>query len=254
MKDYSFFGPLGRAVWILALLLLDSHAACGQAESRWEIGGCLGAVGYLGDLNQQDLMSKEFNFSYQGFVRKYINTSNFAFRYNLQVGKFSGRDSNYPNRASRNLSIDTRFVENAFLIEWDYFDINPIYYRQYYGYQPVYTPYFFAGPTVVYTNPRPDFTQTYSPYATILEGIEHDKNARYAHWHLAFAFGGGMKFDLSPSVNLGIEASFRIATSDYVDGISKAGNPNRNDGYQLITMTGTYRLGIRRKSIRRKWR
>lgn len=239
---------------MLALLLSIKHAACGQAEGRWEIGGGLGAVGYLGDLNQRDLLSKEFNFSYHGFIRKYISTGNFALRYNLQFGKFSGRDSHYPNRASRNLSIDTRFIENAFLVEWDYFNINPIYYRQYYGYQPVYTPYFFAGPAAVYTNPRPNFDLTYSPYAIILEGIEHDRNAQYTHWHLAFAFGGGMKFDLSPSVNIGLEASFRVARSDYLDGVSRAGNPNRNDAYQLLTLTGTYRFGLKQRNIRRKWR
>jgi Domain of unknown function (DUF6089) len=254
MNLRCFLCSLKRAVLVLASLLFNEHAACGQAENRWEIGGGMGVVGYLGDLNQQDLLSKEFNFSYHGFIRKYIGTGNFALRYNLQFGKLSGRDSHYPNRASRNLSIDTRFFENALLIEWDYFDINPIYYRQYYGYQPVYTPFFFAGPAVVYTNPRPNFDLTYSPYAAVLEGIEHDRNARYAHWNLAFVFGGGMKFDLSPSVNLGLEASFRVATSDYIDGISRAGNSNRNDAYQLLSLTGTYRLGLKQRNIRRKWR
>ena len=130
MNLCCFLCSLRRAVWILALLLLNEHAVCGQVESRWEIGGGMGVVGYLGDLNQQDLLSKEFNFSYHGFIRKYLGTGNFALRYNLQFGKFSSRDSHYPNGASRNLSIHTRFVENAFLIEWDYFNINPIYYRQ----------------------------------------------------------------------------------------------------------------------------
>jgi hypothetical protein len=244
---------LWRYIVFSALFLICcSLSIFGQQAHRWEVGSGIGASGYLGDLNKSDLWSKEFHLSNQFFVRKYIGDF-FAFRYNFQFGHLSGRDSYYTDRVSRNLSVQTIFIENTLLVEWDFNDMNPLNYRQRYGSEIVWSPYFFAGIGTVYTNPKVNFDESETQYTSIREGIEYDRNAQYSRHHVILPFGGGLKCDISPDWCIGIEATFRIAMDDYVDGVSRAANSSRTDGYQMGTLTITRRIGMNRFKIRRKW-
>ncbi|MEI7583317.1 DUF6089 family protein [Runella sp.] len=231
------------------MLVMILTGATLHAQSRWEAGVGVGGVGYL---NKQDLLSKEFHAGISGHVRKYLNDF-IALCYNFQVGRLCGRDSHYPDRRSRNLMFESRFMENALLVEWDFYNINPVFYRQRYGFQSIFSPYFFTGIALIYNNPEPTFKDTQTPYTWIQEGIDIDQNARYPHSHIAFPIGAGIKYDLSPEWTLGLEITFRIATTDYLDGISYSGNPKRNDAYQMANLHLTRRLGLSAMKIRRKW-
>ncbi|MFN4146121.1 MAG: DUF6089 family protein [Runella sp.] len=224
----------------------------GQTSPRWEISGGVGAVGYLGDLNQNRFWSRAFRSGAHAEAKRYLNDF-LALRYRFQVGQFCGKDSYYPNRQSRNLSVEPLFIENALLLDWDWYNLNPLFYRQRYSAQAVFSPYLFTGIAVVYANPKPTFDQTLTPYTWIREGIAQDQNARYSKMHVAFPLGGGIKYDLSPDWIISAEASIRLTTTDYLDGVSMAGNPDRTDSYQMGTLTLTKRLGLKKKNIRKKW-
>lgn len=239
--------PMQILMLVMILTRLSLHA-----QSRWEVGAGIGGVGYLGDLNKQGLLSKEFHAGMSGHVRKYINDF-VALRYNFQVGKLCGRDSHYPDRRSRNLMFESRFMENALLVEWDFYNMNPLFYRQRYGFQSIFSPYFFMGIAFIYNNPKPNFKDTQTPYAWIREGIETDRNAQYRHTHIVFPIGMGIKYDLSPEWIVGFEVTLRIATTDYLDGISYSGNSKRNDAYQMANLHLIRRLGLSSMKIRRKW-
>jgi hypothetical protein len=58
---------------LILMLVMILTGATLHAQPRWEAGVGVGGVGYLGDLNKQDLLSKEFHAGISGHVRKYLN-------------------------------------------------------------------------------------------------------------------------------------------------------------------------------------
>ena len=229
--------------YILVLFLLVSFlAANGQLRHRWEAGGGLSALGYLGDLNREGLISREFKPALSLFLRHSVG-DHLSLKANMMLGKISGQDSNYPSRASRNLSMSSPLVEGSLMLEWDMFEMNPDYYRYSYNYENAYTPYFFGGIGLAYTNPSVDFSETQTPYAYIREGISRDAVANYSKYNVVFPLGAGIKYDLNPCAGLALEVAFRITMTDYLDGVSEAGNSRRPDAYQMVTFKYMHRLG-----------
>jgi outer membrane protein OmpA-like peptidoglycan-associated protein len=55
--------------------------------------------------------------------------------------------------------------------------------------------------------------------------------------------GGGVKYDLSPKLSIGLEVGIRPTFNDLLDGISYAGNPDKNDWYGFSGLTVNYRIG-----------
>lgn len=58
----------------------------------------------------------------------------------------------------------------------------------------------------------------------------------------------GVRYDLSKSWMIGLEGGFRIPITggDYIDGISKAGNPEKRDWYEVANLTVGYRFPFKR--------
>jgi len=239
-------------LFISALFLIVPRVSFCQSMDRWEVGIGTGTVGYLGDLNRHDLWPKEFRPSINLYARKYLGDV-VALRYNVQGGQFWGRDSHYPSRLSRNLTLEAKFVENSLLVEWDFYNMNPVFYRQQHGFQSFFSPYFFTGISVVYVNPNVDYDATQTPYTWVREGIAIDRSSQSGPLHFVIPVGLGVKYDLSPEWIIGVEASFRLSRSDYLDGVSYAGNPTKNDAYEVATFNITRRLGLYKMRVRRRW-
>ena len=234
---------LFRLIIVSALFLLTSFFALhAQPQRRWEAGGGFGAVGYLGDLNRSDLISREYNLAVSAFVRRYVG-DNLALRLNVAGSRLSGSDANYNNRLSRNLTMSAPLFQTSLLLEWDMVDINPEYYRYSYGKDNGYTPYFFGGIGLVYANPTVNYSETQTPYEWVRAGVQRDEAAQYAKTHLVIPLGAGFKYDLGPCAGLAVEISFQITNTDYLDGVSEAGNAKRMDSFQAITFKYMHRLG-----------
>ncbi|TAF96895.1 MAG: hypothetical protein EAZ14_07790 [Runella slithyformis] len=231
-----------RKAILVLFLIAPFLGANAQLRERWEAGGGLSMVGYLGDLNREELLSHEFNPAMELFLRRAVG-EHLNVKANMLMGKISGSDKNYQNRISRNISMSSPLVEGSLIVEWDMYDMNPDFYRYAHGYVNAYTPYFFGGIGVAYTSPDIDFSQTNTPYEYIRQGIRRDESAIYSKYNIVFPVGVGFKYDLDACSGLAIEASFRIAMSDYLDGMSQAGNPRRSDAYQMVTLKYMHRLG-----------
>ena len=231
---------------ILPLLLL-TLSFCTQAQQvkKWEAGVFMGISGYLGDLNKSDFFSNEPRGGF-GLLGRYHFSQSFAFRGSLNFGRLSGKDSYFEDRRVRNLTTTSPLSEIAGIIEWDPFGKKRYVYDSV-NYQVKFTkrlsPYFFTGLGFAFTNPKPDFSNPLTTNPTILNGIAQDKVAVYSNLHATIPFGIGVKYDLNQKWVLGLEGSFRLAFSDYLDGISKAANPGRDDRYVFYGFTLTRRLG-----------
>jgi Outer membrane protein beta-barrel domain len=231
-----------RGIGLVLFLLTTISIAKAQLRERWEVGGGLGVVGYLGDLNKNELLSREFNPSLNVFLRRALG-EHLNVKANMLMGKLSGGDSHYETRLSRNLSMSAPLVEGSVVMEWDMNNMNPDFYRYAHGYNNAYTPYFFGGIGVAYTSSDVDFSETQTPYEFIKSGIAKDKAAQYSKYNVVFPVGVGFKYDLNPCSGLAVELAFRLSLTDYLDGVSYAGNPRRNDAYQMLTVKYMHRLG-----------
>jgi len=58
---------------------------------------------------------------------------------------------------------------------------------------------------------------------------------------IQFPVGLGFRYDLSQHINVDLFYNFRLPVSDYLDGISEAANPDKNDAYQICGIN----LGLR---------
>jgi hypothetical protein len=59
--------------------------------------------------------------------------------------------------------------------------------------------------------------------------------------------GAGLKYNLSSSVTLNTETTYRFTNSDYIDGYSIAANPDKKDNYLSQTIGVSFKIGNRNR-------
>ena len=229
---------------ILCLLLLSANLVqAQQLHKKWEGGLMLGQSGYLGDLNKSDIFSKDPKFS-AGLLGRYHFNRSLALRGALTFGNLSGSDANYSDRQGRGFKTKSPLTDLSAIVEWDFlgkkryrYDSTAFQVR----FKRTLSPYLFTGLALAFTSPKADFTGTASTLDVFRQGAIQDAAAKYSNSNFVIPFGVGLRYDLTENWVLGLEAGFRLAFSDYLDGISKGANPGRNDRYKLSGFTVTYR-------------
>jgi hypothetical protein len=63
-----------------------------------------------------------------------------------------------------------------------------------------------------------------------------------ANFIISLPLGVGIKYDLSERMVIALDGSLRLCFSDYIDGISKAAGPTRNDLYSSMQVMVFYKL------------
>ncbi len=228
------------------ILVFSCCFVAASAQSQLEGGLFLGFSAYRGDLiNHDDIVHnfKEINPAIGGLLR-YRFSPNLALRGQILVGKISGSDWNGGSRyelRDRGFSFANSLTEISILGEWDFmgqerFDENGKFLKR------INSPYIFAGIGVAWSNPNPNFGQDHPPL--LKPSISEDQNTDPSSAHIAVPFGIGLQIDLSQQFSMGLELGFRPVFSDYLDGVSKSGNPNNNDGYAFGGATLAFRFGM----------
>ncbi|TAF78766.1 MAG: hypothetical protein EAZ50_13115 [Runella slithyformis] len=223
----------------LFILLFWANWGITWSQGRLELGGFVGVAGYLGDLNKSDWLSKEPRPAYGAFVR-YNLTPRLSGSLSLLHGRLSGRDSHYADRASRNFSTTTPINELTAQVEFNLWPLTDP--RNPRNFSPAFTPYLFVGAGVATTKPAPDFENVIVAKPEYTDGAEADGVAKYSNTHVILPFGLGLKYRFRPEWTLTVEAGFRLTFSDYLDGISAAANPAKNDRYKFSGVTLAYRF------------
>lgn len=213
----------------------------------WEIGPILGINQYFGDMHCSVPYRSQNSFMGGVFARRHI-TDYFTVRPQVLVGRLAGNDLDSPTKMwdYRRLSFKTTpvgFVEAAVLGEF-----YPFKERRFTcdGFlKKGVSPYIFGGIGANYSNA----TITQQPGATFPvtpRDLQADRDYMKSFGNKISAVipvGLGLKYNMSRRATLGAEAGYRFSTSDYLDGLSMAGNPNRKDGYFMANILGSYRFG-----------
>jgi outer membrane protein OmpA-like peptidoglycan-associated protein len=225
-----------KSKFTLLFLSFFSLSCFGQ----WEIGGFLGTSNYQGDVVKPILFTLKETTGAGGLLLRYHLNEQMALRGNLLFGKIAGKDDNFDSRGNRGFSFTSPLTEISLVGEYEIFGIRRLKdgaFRKY------VSPYFFAGFGVGLIKPTTDFNEGVNTSPAIASSIAKDKAHGFKKTNLVIPLGVGFKFGLTPHVTLGVEMGLRPAFTDYLDGISEAANPEKDDWYVFGGLTLGYRLG-----------
>lgn len=215
---------------------------------KWEIGLFGGMSNYQGDLIEPifSLSGDNNNFAY-GAHLKYNFNPNWGLGVNYKGSSFSGNESGFEGREGRAYSFGittdkTPLTEISAQLTWDILGKRRFADG---GFKKSITPYLFVGAGYALFDATPDWNgrdeiggSGAASRARIQEDIDNKETSGFT-----IPFGGGLNIDLTESVYLGLEAGFRSPFSDYLDGVSVAGDSDDADWYSFAGLKLNYRLG-----------
>ena len=200
-------------------------------EKGLAVGALVGGANYQGDLVDASFVyGNETNIGGGLYLRKNFSKM-FAARLNFNFGKLSGNDQN--NSDERLLKRDFAFTnsvsEIAVGVEIQPFPESPVN-----AYALLGLGYSFFNATTTRGNSTP--VQLVELYDKDVAEKENNKSA------FAIPIGFGLRYGVTPKVKIGAEVGFHAVFTDYLDGISLSGNPNRNDSWLSFGVGVDYQI------------
>ena len=110
-----------------------------------------------------------------------------------------------------------------------------------------FSPYFFAGVGLALLNIQRNWsrfdTNYYNANSTFSQGLGVDTLHQTPGFLPVIPVGVGARYMVTQRIFINAEVTYRITSSDYIDGFSYAGNPNKNDHYYGLSLGISYRFG-----------
>ena len=230
---------------IVFVITLATQKTLAQfTPSKWEIGINAGTLIYQGDLSESSLgYTKSLKPSVELWVSKSLDAY-FSIRANLLQGALGADESTYSSpdwRRHRNLSFNSSVTEVSAELVWD---LSGKTYRE--GMHR-FSPYFFAGAgfAILHTDrnwSRFD-TSYFNSKSTASVGLGKDTLHKTPTLLPVIPVGAGLRYMVTNQIFINAEATYRITSTDYIDGFSFSGNPVKNDHYYGLTLGISYRFG-----------
>jgi opacity protein-like surface antigen len=203
---------------MVAMLLASSAVAQNELSYVGELGFSVGGAHYFGDLNTRGALNAvkpAIGVYYRKYLNDYIGLRLHG-RF-LQLGYSDVYNKNeFQHR--RNLSFNTNVGELALQGDFNFFKFNPgtLEHR--------FTPYFTGGLSIFAFDPYTYYQgKKYhlQPLHTEGQGSAlYPDRKPYGLISYAFLIGGGFKYNISRSVNIGLEVLYRYTGTDYLDDVS----------------------------------
>lgn len=240
-----------RAVPALCAFLVSFLDVRSQSSliPKYEIGIHTGAFIYQGDLTPNELGA--FNTMKPGFGISATRNLNslYALRLQLLRGSLKADEAKYADpawRQQRNFSFKTPVTE-----------LSLHFLRNVTGLIPNeagiinFSPYVFAGLNYSFLKIRRDWSRfNYSHFAGesgVVNGLTEDINHKLPKGILSIPVGFGVRYGVTEKLSFSLEGTYRILDTDYLDGFSKAANPDKNDHYHTVMVGLIYSFGKRNR-------
>jgi hypothetical protein len=231
-----------QAATCLILIQINFNAQAQTSIQKFQFGVSIGTFVYQGDLAPSALGSyKTLKPAINLFASKLMSPS-FALRGNLAFGKLKGDDAKYSSpayRQQRNFYFTSPVVELSAIAEWNILGRNYI--------SRGLSPYLFAGIGYSFLKIKRDYsrlnTEYFSSESALMTGLPADAQHSLPHGLLVLPVGAGTRYYLSDRIGISAEISYRLMSSDYLDGFSKAANPTKSDHYYIYSIGALYRIG-----------
>ena len=227
---------------IVFFICLCTQANAQIKQPKFEAGAAVGAFVYQGDLTPNRFGS--WKTIRPGLVlhgSRLLNGT-MALRLQLSIASLHGDDAKYnnpPYRQQRNFNFRTSLIELSPQFVW-----SPLGWVDA-GKQM--SPYVFGGAALSLVRIRRDASAFNAAYfeaePELVTQLATDLSKRTPRLMPAVPVGAGIRYSLSPTIVLNAEASYRFLLTDYLDGFSRAANPDRKDHYYNIVVGLIYRFG-----------
>ncbi|HEY2350436.1 MAG TPA: DUF6089 family protein [Puia sp.] len=212
--------------------------------SKWEVGINAGALVYQGDLSESPFgYTKSVNPSVEVWVSKSLDAY-FSIRANLLQSSLGADESTYAApewRRHRNFTFNTSVTEVSAEFVWD---LNG---KTYHEGMHRYSPYLFAGAGFAILHINRNWSRFDTTYfdskSSTAQGLGMDTRHKTPTFLPVIPVGAGLRYMVTNRIFVNAEFTYRITSSDYIDGFSYSGNPERNDHYYGITLGLSYRFG-----------
>ncbi len=222
--------------------MLAFFFAAGQ--SKWELGLSGGGLMYMGDVSPGRLpVPGEVQPGAGLSLRRRLGTA-FALRGSFLAGYLGGSDARIDDsdiRKVRHIGFRSRIMEAGLMLEWE-----PFAGRRYPGpfqFRKIVSPYVFAGGAWFANDPEMDYSAM--PAEGIWGRVRKDQTTDFPRQGFTLPMGGGVHIDLNKRSVLSMEMAARPALHDFLDGVSYAGNPQRNDWYAFAGLTYNRRFALK---------
>lgn len=212
---------------------------------RVEAGVSLGAMIYQGDLTPERLGAYATLRPQVSIYGAYLLNRSFSVRGNLSFGGLKADDAKYATpeyRQHRNFRFTTPVTEFSGMLVWDILRKNAVEGRR------GFAPYLFAGAGITLLNIQRDWSQfddTYFNSEDLAVRLQQDIAHRTPRAIPVIPLGAGIKYFISGKLAIKAETNYRLMFSDYLDGFSKAANPQKTDSYHGHTIGVVFSLGYK---------
>jgi len=200
-----------RFIFIFSMLAMPILGKC----QTYELGIFAGASNYQGSI-APDIVVKTSHPAFGLAFKRNMNNGYFCYSINLNYGEISGADSNNKLNKARNLSFRSPITELSAQIEFNFY--------QFYATGVIepnkWTPYVYTGLSVFHFNPQAYYEGTWynlQPLGTEGQGLLPGAPKRYSLNSVAIPIGGGIKWHISPRLNIDLHCSFQGTFTDYLD-------------------------------------
>ena len=242
----------------LPLLLCLPVFAFGQVPFKWDIDGALGITSYQGDLDAFKINAgfREIKYAASLSLRRNIS-NNYAVRLNVLAGRIAGDDRNFSEpewRIRRGISFESPIIEFAAMNEFYPLGMYPVKGKIVRS-RNVVSPYLLFGVGWAYSSPKVDWNDKNGNEEIDPALAELDKKDKLNKLNFVVPMGVGLRFRLKDHSTFKLEMALRPTFSDYLDGISLAGNPDKKDWFFTAQIGVTYPFAknkIKNRSIAKR--
>lgn len=231
--------------WTILCFSFFSLSVSAIAQSnhpRYEVGAMISGFVYQGDLTPKRIGSFEttrLGFSLLGSL---LLSPSFALRGNFSYGGLKGDDALYKfpaYRRYRNFNFRSPVTEFSLLLSWsplaDQYDSRRI------------SPFLFTGGGISFLRIKRDWSRFDASHFVVepelIERLGEDQAVTPPRSIPVVPVGAGIRYRLTQRIGINMESSYRFLFTDYLDGFSKAANPEKNDHYHTISAGVSYRIG-----------
>lgn len=234
---------------LLAVVLVFANIYFLQAQidlSKYEVGLSGGVFVYQGDLTPQTLGSYKTLKPQLALHLYRIISPAFSVRFNINRGNLYGDDAKYATpvwRRQRNFNFTTPVTELSLQGVWSFLQAR----------SPRFSPYLFAGAGFSFLKIKRDWSNInpviFPEGSDVQTGLAIDAAKSLPRIIPVVPVGAGMRYALNGRFSLIGETSYRLTFTDYLDGFSKAANPNKNDHYLSHSIGIIYSSNKKNKTL-----
>lgn len=203
--------------FLAIFLSLEIQAQNLEYVQKGEFGISIGAAHYFGDLNTRAGLNRPKPAVGLFFRKQFGNYVGLRISAHYAQLGYSDKYSKNAYQKTRNLSFNSNIWELALQGDFNFFKFDPM------DEDHLFTPYVTLGVGVfsydpyTYLNGQKEFLR---PLGTEGQNVGYLGRKQYNTMAVCIPFGVGIKYNITPKINMSVEVCQRFTTTDYLDDVS----------------------------------